>query len=291
MEKGWGAQRRTLVRESQARVLTLRDLRGQRRGDGDKVALPAAVVHGHLAALAQVTDVAVALGHEQLQGVVPVHEHTWGERAPREPVAGVQGQTAPWVSRGEAPGTRPPCPCGSHKGTGLEQGRQIQRLTGTRQGGRPETCPEREAPVPNTQLLLGMAVGRLFKRRQNLARFFFFFLMRNYLMLMFQLMQLLQQSSYKPNKTTGRQLTTSDRDRQYPNLLTAVKSFLQTKPHHHMEPRWVKGALPAGSEDRRGLRWSQDEQRPAPGRLKRGTIVTPTPEGQRWGFEDTRGSI
>lgn len=70
-------------------VLTLRDLRGQWRGDGDEVALPAAVVHGHLAPLARVAHVAVALGHEQLQGVVPVHEHTWGGGRPREPAGGL----------------------------------------------------------------------------------------------------------------------------------------------------------------------------------------------------------
>lgn len=61
------------------RVLTLWDLRGQWRGDGDEVAILAAVVHGHLAPLARVADVTVALGHEQLQGIVSVHEHTWGE--------------------------------------------------------------------------------------------------------------------------------------------------------------------------------------------------------------------
>ena len=41
-----------------ARVLTLGDLCGQWRGDGDEVALPAAVVDGHLAPLAQVAHVA-----------------------------------------------------------------------------------------------------------------------------------------------------------------------------------------------------------------------------------------
>lgn len=62
-------------------VLTLRDLRSQWRGNGDEVTLLAAVVNGHLASLAWVTHVAVALGHEQLQRVVPVHEHTWQEEA------------------------------------------------------------------------------------------------------------------------------------------------------------------------------------------------------------------
>lgn len=62
-------------------ILTLRDLRGQWRGNGDKVALLAAVVNRHLASLAWVIHIAVALGHEQLQRVVPVHEHTWQEEA------------------------------------------------------------------------------------------------------------------------------------------------------------------------------------------------------------------
>ena len=72
------ARRGNIVRvcRAWAHVLTLGDLCGQWRGDGDEVALPAAVVDGHLAPLAQVAHVAVALGHEQLQGVVPVHEHT-----------------------------------------------------------------------------------------------------------------------------------------------------------------------------------------------------------------------
>lgn len=43
------------------------------------MAILAAIVHGHLAPLARVADVTVALGHEQLQGIVSVHEHTWGE--------------------------------------------------------------------------------------------------------------------------------------------------------------------------------------------------------------------
>lgn len=62
-------------------VLTLRNLRGQWGGNGDKVALLAAIVNGHLASLAWVIHIAVALGHEQLQRVVPVHEHTWKEEA------------------------------------------------------------------------------------------------------------------------------------------------------------------------------------------------------------------
>lgn len=64
-----------------AHGLTLRDLCGQRGGDGDEVALLAAIVNGHLAPLARVIHVAVALGHEQFQRVVAVHEHTWEEEA------------------------------------------------------------------------------------------------------------------------------------------------------------------------------------------------------------------
>lgn len=41
------------------------------------MSLLAAVVHRHLAALAQVVDIAIALGHELLQGEVPVHQHAW----------------------------------------------------------------------------------------------------------------------------------------------------------------------------------------------------------------------
>lgn len=40
------------------------------------MALPAAVVDGHLAPLAQVVRVAVALGHKLFQGVVSIHQHT-----------------------------------------------------------------------------------------------------------------------------------------------------------------------------------------------------------------------
>lgn len=188
-----------------------------------------------------------------------------------------------------APGLR--VPVGPIKELDSSRGGRFRGSQGPGRGADQRPVPKERPLFQTPNCCSGWPSAASSKGGKIWLVFFFFFLMRNYLMLMFQLMQLLQQSSYKPNKTTGRQLTTSDRDRQYPNLLTAVKSFLQTKPHHHMEPRWVKGALPAGSEDRRGLRWSQDEQRPAPGRLKRGTIVTPTPEGQRWGFEDTRGSI
>lgn len=60
-----------------ARILTLRDLCGQWRGDGDKVALIAAIVDRHLAPLPQVTHIAIALSHEQFQGVVTIHQYTW----------------------------------------------------------------------------------------------------------------------------------------------------------------------------------------------------------------------
>lgn len=54
------------------------DLRGQRGRDGDEVALAAAVVHGHLPAAAGVAGIAVALSHEEVQGVPPVHQHPCG---------------------------------------------------------------------------------------------------------------------------------------------------------------------------------------------------------------------
>lgn len=76
-------------------ILTLRHLCGQWRRDGDEVTLLAAIVNGHLAPLARVVHVAVALGHELFQGVVPIHQHAcegqrqqllgervWGCRAP-----------------------------------------------------------------------------------------------------------------------------------------------------------------------------------------------------------------
>lgn len=69
------------MHEFRVHILTLRDLCGQWRGNGDEVALLAAIVNRHLASLAWVIHVAVALGHEQLQRVVPVHEHTWQEEA------------------------------------------------------------------------------------------------------------------------------------------------------------------------------------------------------------------
>lgn len=75
-------------------VLTLRDLRSQWRGNGDEVTLLAAVVNGHLASLAWVTHVAVALGHEQLQRVVPVHEHTWQEEVTVSPRSSAVGRSA-----------------------------------------------------------------------------------------------------------------------------------------------------------------------------------------------------
>lgn len=57
--------------------VTLWNLGGQGGGDGDEVALAAAVVHGHLAALPGVAAVAVALRHEEVQGVAPVHQHAF----------------------------------------------------------------------------------------------------------------------------------------------------------------------------------------------------------------------
>lgn len=68
-------------------VLTLRNLCGQWRGDGDEVALPAAIVDRHLAPLAQVVHIAVALGHKLFQGVVPIHQHTCEGR--RQQLVGV----------------------------------------------------------------------------------------------------------------------------------------------------------------------------------------------------------
>lgn len=57
-------------------ILTLRNLCGQWRGDGDEVTLLAAIVDGHLAPLTQIVHVAVALVHELFQGEVPIHQHT-----------------------------------------------------------------------------------------------------------------------------------------------------------------------------------------------------------------------
>lgn len=56
--------------------LTLRNLSGQRRGDGDKVQIFAAVVDGHLPALAEVIGVGVTLSHEQFQRKTAVHQHS-----------------------------------------------------------------------------------------------------------------------------------------------------------------------------------------------------------------------
>lgn len=61
--------------------LTLRDLSGQRGGNGDKVQVFAAIVDGHLPALPKVIGVSVALSHEQIQRKAPVHEHPCRARA------------------------------------------------------------------------------------------------------------------------------------------------------------------------------------------------------------------
>lgn len=101
--EGPGLSRGTTWSRPGACVLTLRNLCGQWRGDGDEVALPAAIVDRHLAPLAQVVHVAVALGHKLFQGVVPIHQHTCGGR--RQRLVGVgdpRGQTNPVGVRGQA---------------------------------------------------------------------------------------------------------------------------------------------------------------------------------------------
>lgn len=57
-------------------VLTLRHLRGQRRGDGDKIEVSASIMNGHLFALAIVFGVAIALITELLKSETTIHEHT-----------------------------------------------------------------------------------------------------------------------------------------------------------------------------------------------------------------------
>ena len=57
-------------------LLTLGNLSGQRGGDGDEVQVFAAVMDGHLPALAEVVGVGVALSHEQIQRKTPVHQHS-----------------------------------------------------------------------------------------------------------------------------------------------------------------------------------------------------------------------
>lgn len=56
--------------------LTLRNLCGQRRRDGDKVQVFGAVVDGHLPALAEVVGVGVTLSHEQIQRKTTIHQHS-----------------------------------------------------------------------------------------------------------------------------------------------------------------------------------------------------------------------
>lgn len=55
--------------------LTLRNLSGQRGGNGDKVQVSAPIVDGHLPALPKVVGVGVALRHEQIQRKAPVHQN------------------------------------------------------------------------------------------------------------------------------------------------------------------------------------------------------------------------
>lgn len=55
----------------------MRDLGGQRGRDGDEMAVAAAVMDWHLPAFARVAGVAITLRHEEVQGVAPVHQHTW----------------------------------------------------------------------------------------------------------------------------------------------------------------------------------------------------------------------
>ena len=55
--------------------LTLRNLSGQRGGNGNKVQVSASVVDGHLPALSKVVGVGVALRHEQIQRKPPVHQN------------------------------------------------------------------------------------------------------------------------------------------------------------------------------------------------------------------------
>ena len=109
------------------RILTLGDLRGQWRGDGDKVALPAAVVDGHLAPLAQVAHVAVALGHEELQGVVPVHEHTCSGRRQGYLVGMGGGQPLKATSSPTAACRQALPPCRYSQGAGVGQGRRAEQ--------------------------------------------------------------------------------------------------------------------------------------------------------------------
>lgn len=55
--------------------LTLRNLSGQRGGNGDEVQVSASIVDGHLPALPKVVGVGVALRHEQIQRKAPVHQN------------------------------------------------------------------------------------------------------------------------------------------------------------------------------------------------------------------------
>ena len=55
-------------------------LSGEGGGDGHEAAASAAVVDGHLLALAEVTGVTVALVAELVEGEAAVHEHSWTGR-------------------------------------------------------------------------------------------------------------------------------------------------------------------------------------------------------------------
>ena len=60
--------------QSALRGQTLRHLSCERAGDGDEGVLRAAVVYGHLLALARVLGVAITLVTELVQAVASVHE-------------------------------------------------------------------------------------------------------------------------------------------------------------------------------------------------------------------------
>lgn len=61
--------------------LTLRNLSGQRGGNGDKVQVFGTIVDGHLPALPKVIGVSIALSHEQIQRKAPVQQHPCRARA------------------------------------------------------------------------------------------------------------------------------------------------------------------------------------------------------------------
>ena len=55
----------------------MRNLRGQRRRDGDEVQVLATVVDRHLPAFAEVISVGIALRHEHVQGEPTVHKYSY----------------------------------------------------------------------------------------------------------------------------------------------------------------------------------------------------------------------